>query len=93
MNTTDSTVIVIDGQTRWACRRADLISALDALGWERGITLGQRSRTEPPGAPGEAYASLCGAVPPIDMPGDDSLELVPAFVWYPAEEAWIWEPR
>lgn len=85
-----ATVVVNDGQTEWCCDKADLIAALDAAGWERGMALGQKARFEPSGD-GGAYIALCNAVDITDMPEDTS-ELQ-HFSFYPAENAWIWEMR
>lgn len=82
-------VIVNDGQTTWAADQAELIAALDDLGWTKGFALGQRARFEPEADDdAAAYIALCERVTKQDMPADAgecrSLD------WYPAERAWIW---
>lgn len=86
-------VIVNDGQERWAADKAELIAAMDKLGWAKGRALGQNARYEPDApAPNEGqpspYTDLCQEVQPVPMPEDaDDCQTL---CWYPAERAWLW---
>lgn len=83
-NATGKPVVVNDGQYVWVADKAALIAALDDLGWEKGMHLGMRSRTEPAE---DAYTALCERVPAVDVEPTDEMQ---SFSYYPAAGAWLW---
>lgn len=88
-----NTTLVNDGQTRWACDTADLVAALDKLGWTKTtVGPGYSARVEPDDIKTEdfgPYVDLCNAVAPYADSGD--MEADRRFTFYPEFNAWVWD--